>query len=81
MATYIEDEEVGALLEKYAKREGKTKTGALRDLLRRELKVVSKSSPETRYRDALAYVMHTPTEKNPIQQSDFDSLYEYLDAN
>jgi hypothetical protein len=81
MATYIEDEEVSTLLEKYAKREGKSKTGALRDLLRRELKVTSKSSPETRYRDLLDYVMHTPTEKNPIHQSDVDSLYEYLDAN
>ncbi|MBV9676425.1 MAG: type II toxin-antitoxin system VapB family antitoxin, partial [Acidobacteriaceae bacterium] len=66
MATYIEDEEVSELIRKYAKREGKTKTGALRDLLRRELNVRPKKSPEARFQDALAFVASHPTERTPI---------------
>ena len=81
MATYIEDEEVSELIGKYAKREGKTKTGALRDLLRRELNVRPKKSPETRFQDALSFVASHPTERTLIKESDINSLYEYLDAD
>ena len=81
MATYIEDEEVSELIRKYAKREGKTKTGALRDLLRRELNVRPKKSPEARFQDALAFVTSHPTETTPVKESDINLLYEYLDAH
>lgn len=81
MATYIEDGEVSKLISEYAKREGKTKTGALRDLLHRELKILPKKLPEARFQDALAFVTSHPTETTPVKESDINLLYEYLDAH
>ena len=80
MPTYIEDEETSKLLEDYAKAQGKTKTSALRDLLRLELKRLKGPSAESRYQAALAYVLSTPTHV-PVAQADIDSLYDYLDAH
>ena len=81
MAFYIESKEVSDLLTQYAKREGKTKTAAIRDLLKRELKESSKKSPQERLQNVLTFVKNTPTEKSPIGHSDIHSLYEYLDAH
>lgn len=81
MATYFEDAEVGELIERYAKQEGKTKTGALRDLLRRELSVRPGKTPEQRLKSIVSFVNSEATEKAPIRKSDVDALYGYLDVD
>ncbi len=82
MATFIEDDETSKLIETYATSQGKTKTGALRDLLRRELKSAATSSSDNdRLQKLLAFVTSNPAEKSPISPNDIDSVYEYLDAN
>ncbi len=83
MATYIEDEETSKLIEAYAVAQGKTKTGALRDLLRRELDSLTRSkwSEEDRFQNLIAFVETSPTERSAILQADIDSLYEYLNVD
>lgn len=80
MATYIEDEETSNLIDEYATFQKTTKTGALRELLRRELKHLRGPAPEERYQAALAYVLSAPT-NGAIRNEEFESLYEYLDAD
>ena len=80
MTTYIQDEETDRLLEEYALAQNKTKTEALRDLLRREVNKKNQTSGNGLYQDILAYVKSAPT-KGQIKQADIDKLYEYLDAD
>jgi hypothetical protein len=58
MATYIEDEETSKLIELYAAAQGKTNTGAQRDLLRRELNSANanKTSDNDRLQKLIAFV-------------------------
>ena len=82
MATYIEDDETSRLIEEYAAAQSKTKTGALRDLLRRELKALNAAnSAEERYANLIAFVSSQPTEEHPVSEQDIDSLYTYLDSD
>jgi hypothetical protein len=81
MATYVEDEETSKLIEQYAAKQGKTKTGALRDLLRRELNIPAQKSADQRMKELLAYVSSHSTEQSPIAQNDIESVYGYLDAD
>jgi hypothetical protein len=61
MAVYIEDDETCRLISQYAELKHTSKTGALRDLLRRELKAVErKASAEERYKKVMSWLGSAP---------------------
>ena len=81
MPFYIQDEETTKLLETYAKLTGKTKTGALRDLLREQVRQLDRrSSAEERYKRIMDFLKdNTVTGGLPNTKETYDSLYDYID--
>jgi hypothetical protein len=81
MPIYIQDEETTTLLETYAKLTGKTKTGALRDLLREQVRQLDRSSTaQERYKRIMDFVASLPDRKGPpITKETYDALYDYID--
>ena len=76
MAVCIEDEETCRLISQYAELKHTSKTGALRDLLRRELKAVGrKASAEERYNKVMSWLRSTlETPPEPIPKEYYDWL-------
>jgi hypothetical protein len=76
MAVYIEDEETCNLISKYAELRHTSKTGALRDLLRREIKALErKASTEERYKKVMSWLGSVPeTPPEPIPKGYYDWL-------
>lgn len=61
MATYIEDEETSALISRYAELVHTSKTGALRDLLKREIgKIDRHTTAEDRFERIMRWLGETP---------------------
>ncbi len=81
MPIYIQDEETTKLLETYAKLTGKTKAGALRDLLKEQVQQLDRrSGAEERYARMIAFIKALPSaEGPPITKETYDELYSYLD--
>ena len=75
MATYIEDEETSALIAQYAELVHTSKTGALRDLLKREIgKIDRRSSAEQRFQRIMGWLgpaPEAPPEEIPRQYYDW----------
>ena len=74
MATYIEDEETSTLINKYAELMHTSKTGALRELLRREIGKVNRlTTSGERYRRIMEWLgpPMDPVEEIPKQHYDW----------
>ena len=76
MPVYIEDEETSDLINRYAELRHTTKTGALRDLLRREIKAFErKASAEERYKKLMTWLGPAPEiAPEPIPKEYYDWL-------
>ncbi len=76
MAVYIEDEETCNLINKYAALKHTSKTGALRDLLRREIKTLERRpSAEERYKKMMSWLGPAPeVPPEPIPKEYYDWL-------
>ncbi|MBV9034248.1 MAG: type II toxin-antitoxin system VapB family antitoxin [Acidobacteriaceae bacterium] len=76
MAVYIEDEETCNLISRYAELKHSSKTGALRDLLRREIQGLErKASAEERYRKLMSWLGPAPeVPPEPIPKEYYDWL-------
>lgn len=75
MATYIEDEETSALISKYAELMHASKTGALRELLKREIgKLDRRTTAQERFNRIMAWLgppSPVPPEEIPKQYYDW----------
>jgi hypothetical protein len=61
VATYIEDDETSALISQYAELVHSSKTGALRELLKREIaKLDRRANAEERYKRIMRWLGPTP---------------------
>ncbi|MBV9265738.1 MAG: type II toxin-antitoxin system VapB family antitoxin [Acidobacteriaceae bacterium] len=82
MAVYISDEETCKLIAEYAKLEGKTKTAALRDLLREGVKDAKwRAGAPERLAQALKWLeeRRPARPRKPLPKKVFDDLYSYID--
>ena len=82
MAVYISDEETCKLIAEYAKLEGKTKTAALRDLLREGVKDAKwRAGAPERLAKAMEWLGPRIAKgpKRPLPKKVFDDMYRYLD--
>lgn len=67
VATYIEDEETSALISHYAELVHKSKTGALRDLLKREVEKIGRhATAGERFERIMAWLAPAPGE--PVEE-------------
>jgi hypothetical protein len=75
VATYIEDEETSALISQYAELVHTSKTGALRDLLKREIgKIDRRTTAQERFERIMAWLGPPPDvapEEIPKQHYDW----------
>lgn len=75
MATYIEDEETSTLINKYAELMHTSKTGALRELLKREIgKIDRRATSQERFDRIMAWLgppPSVPPEEIPKQYYDW----------
>ena len=81
MPTYIEDEETSRLIDQYAALVANTKTGALRDLLRREIpKLIRPAGAEDRLKRMQEFHRQYPPNPDalPNTRETYDSLYEFI---
>jgi hypothetical protein len=77
MATYISDSETCKLIAKYAELEGKSKTAALRDLLRTAIEDARyRAGAKERYEKVMASLQKRKAKHAPIPKKVFDDLFE-----
>ncbi len=76
MATYIEDKETSALINKYAELTHTSKTGALRELLKREIgKIDRRATAQERFDRIIAWLGQSPAgTPEPIPKQYYDWL-------
>lgn len=82
MATYIADPETCELIERYARRVGKNKTAALRDLLQKELEASDWAAGARERYEKVMKRLRPKLAKGPVEpipKKVFDDMYAYLD--
>jgi hypothetical protein len=82
VATYISDEETCKLIAEYAELEGKSKTAALRDLLRSAIEDAKyRAGAKERYEKVMAWLKPRLAKgpAKPIPPSAFDEMFRYIE--